>query len=154
MTPGQTYMVARMLVGIAMAASALTACAINKEQTSAKGVVEERFAAVRRHDVDAITALYATNAVETSPGFCHERVGQDGVRRTYTELFQAYPDISDDVIVTVVDGDRVAVQFVARSRRPDGTVLFEVPLANFLTVRNGLITRDETYFDTKGRPCS
>jgi ketosteroid isomerase-like protein len=147
-------MVARMLVGIVIAAYTLTACAINKEQTSARAVVEQRFAAVRRHDVDAITLLYAMNAVETSPGFCHERVGQDGVRRTYSELFQAFPDISDEVITTLVDGEHVAVQFVARSRRPDGTVLFEIPLANFLTVQNGRITRDETYFDTRGRPCS
>jgi len=147
-------MFARMIVGIALTAGALTACAAYPERKSAKAVVEQRFAAVRQHDVDAIVMLYASNAVETSPGFCHERLGRDGVRRTYTELFKAYPNITDDVVATLVDGDHVAVQFVARSRKPDGSLLFEVPLANFLTVQHGLITRDETYFDTKGRPCS
>jgi ketosteroid isomerase-like protein len=147
-------MFARMIVGTVMAAGALTACATDNGRASAKAVVEQRFDAVRRHDVDAIVTLYAMNAVETSPAFCHDRLGSEGVRRTYTELFQTYPDISDDVTAILVDGDRVAVQFVARSRRPDGTFLFEVPLANFLTVRHGLITRDETYFDTKGRPCN
>ena len=34
----------------------------------AKTVVEKRFAAVRRHDIEAIVALYAPDAVETSPG--------------------------------------------------------------------------------------
>lgn len=57
------------------------------------------------------------------------------------------------MIAYVVDGNHVAVQFIARSRKPDGTLAFEVPLANFLTVEHGLITRDDTYFDTKGRPC-
>jgi steroid delta-isomerase-like uncharacterized protein len=122
-------------------------------QASAKAVVEKRFAAVRRHDVEAIVALYAKDAVETSPAFCRDRTGPEGARQTYAELFQAFPDITDDVVAYVVDGDRVAVQFVARSRRADGTFAFEVPLANFLTVRNGRIARDETYFDTKGRPC-
>ena len=121
---------------------------------SPKSVVEQRFAAVRRHDIEAIVALYAAAAVETSPGFCRDRTGPAGARQTYTELFAAFPNITDDVIATVVDGTHVAVQFVARSKKPDGTVAFEVPLANFLTVEHGRITRDETYFDTRGRPCN
>src|SRR5690349_12299259 len=85
---------------------------------SAKAVVEKRFAAVRRHDLEAIVALYAKDAVETSPAFCHDRTGPEGARQTYAELFQAFPNITDDVVAYVVDGDRVAVQFVARSLKP------------------------------------
>lgn len=123
-------------------------------EASPKTVVEDRFAAVRRHDVEAIVALYAQEAVETSPAFCAERSGPDGARRTYTELFQAFPAITDDVTSMVVEGERVAVQFVARSKKADGSYAFEVPLANFLVVRRGRIVRDDTYFDTRGRPCS
>ena len=120
----------------------------------AKTVVEKRFAAVRRHDIEAIVALYAPDAVETSPGFCHDRIGPAGARQTYADLFTNYPGITDDVVIMVSEGNHVAVQFFARSRKPDGGLLFEVPLANFLTVEHGRITRDETYFDAKGRPCS
>jgi ketosteroid isomerase-like protein len=123
-------------------------------EPSPKTVVEARFAAVRRHDVEAIVALYANDAEETSPAFCAQRIGPEGARRTYTELFQAFPDISDDVTSMVVEGDRVAVQFIARSKKADGSYAFEVPLANFLVVRHGRIVRDDTYFDTRGRPCS
>ena len=123
-------------------------------EPSPRTVVENRFAAVRRHDVEAIVALYANDAVETSPAFCTERSGPEGVRRTYTELFQAFPAISDDVTSIVVEGERVAVQFTARSKKADGSYAFEVPLANFLVVRHGRIVRDDTYFDTHGRPCS
>lgn len=121
---------------------------------SAKAVVDKRIAAVMRHDLEAIVALYAPDAVETSPGFCTERRGPEGARRTYGELFKAYPNITDDVIGYVVEGNQVAVQFVARVRKPDGSFAFEIPIANFLTVEHGRITRDVTYFDTKGRPCS
>ena len=121
---------------------------------SPKSVVEQRFAAVRRHDVDAIAALYAESAVETSPGFCQDRTGSAGARQTYTELFKSFPNITDEIVAIVVDGKHVAVQFTASSKKPDGTVAFAVPLANFITVEHGRITRDETYFDTKGRPCT
>ena len=123
-------------------------------ELSAKAIVEKRIAAVARHDLEAIVALYSPDAVETSPGFCANRTGTEGVRRTYGELFQTYPNITDDVVAYVVDGHHVAVQFVARVRKADGSLVFEVPIANFLTVEHGRITRDDTYFDTRGRPCT
>jgi len=133
---------------------ALSVAPCMAREPSPKTVVEDRFAAVRRHDVEAIVALYAHDAVETSPAFCVERGGPEGARRTYTELFQAFPAITDDVTSMVVEGERVAVQFIARSKKADGSYAFEVPLANFLVVRHGRIVRDDTYFDTRGRPCS
>lgn len=127
---------------------------VSASELSARIVVEKRFAAFMRHDLDAIVALYAPDAVEISPGFCTDRIGPEGARKTYEDLFLAFPNITDDVTAYVVDGNRVAVQFLARSQKPDGSYAFEIRLANFLTVDNGLITRDETYFDTQGRPCS
>jgi len=140
------------LLTVAIGAIAADGTAVSAE-ASAKAVVEARFAAVRRHDVEAIVALYAKDAIETSPAFCHDRSGPEGARKTYSDLFTSFPNITDDVVAYVVDGDRVAVQFVARSKKTDGTLAFEVPLANFLIVKHGRITRDDTYFDTKGRPC-
>jgi len=133
---------------------AISAVPCMAREPSPKTVVENRFAAVRHHDIEAIAALYANDAAETSPAFCTERSGPEGARRTYTELFQAFPAITDDVTSIVVEGERVAVQFIARSKNADGSYAFQVPLANFLVVRHGRIVRDDTYFDTRGRPCS
>ncbi len=127
---------------------------VQASEPSARTIVEKRIAAVARHDLEAIVALYAPDAVETSPGFCANRSGVDGARRTYGDLFQMYPNITDDVVGYVVDGHHVAVQFIARVRKADGSLAFEVPIANFLTVEHGRITRDDTYFDAKGRPCT
>ena len=140
-------------IGVALAICWSSVVADVHASDSPKSVVEQRFAAVRRHDVEAIVALYADDAVETSPGFCHDRTGPAGARQTYSELFASFPNITDDVVAILVDGKHVAVQFMARSRKLDGTVAFEVPLANFITVEHGHITRDDTYFDSKGRPC-
>ena len=145
----------KVWTAMSLAILAAAACStMPASEPSARTIVERRIAAVARHDLDAVVALYSPDALETSPGFCSNRTGTDGVRRTYGELFQAYPNISDDVVAYVVDGNHVAVQFVARVRKPDGSLVFEVPIANFLTVEHGRITRDDTYFDTKGRPCT
>ena len=145
----QVTAVGLFVLGGAAAPACAQAAAI-----SARAVVEKRIAAVMRHDLEAIVALYAPDAVETSPGFCVDRHGPEGARKTYGDLFQAYPNITDDVVGYVVEGNQVAVQFVARVRKPDGSFAFEIPIANFLTVEHGRIMRDVTYFDTKGRPCT
>lgn len=139
---------------LAICAVVTSSDAVQKTEESARMVVEKRFAAVKRHDVDAVVALYARDAVETSPGFCADRFGPEGARRTYSDLFHAHPTISADATAYVVEGNRAAVQFFARTRKPDGTVAWELRLANFLTVEHGQIVRDDTYFDTKGLPCS
>jgi hypothetical protein len=56
--------------------------------------VRAKFAAVNRHSVEDIVALYAADAELTAPDFCSPRHGHDDVRRTYQALFSAYPDIS------------------------------------------------------------
>ena len=123
-------------------------------QESPEAVVKRRFEATANRNLDAVAALYAADAIETSPAFCAPRQGSVGARKTYGDLFRDAPGIENEVTNFVVDGNRVAVQFIARVRKPDGSIAFEVPLANFLTIERGRIVRDDTYFDTKGRPCS
>lgn len=136
---------------------ALTACASMPAapaatDATAKSVFDARFATFNRHDLDAIVALYAPDAVLTSPGFCQARIGLAGARQAYGALFQAVPDIADEVTTVVLDRDHIAVEFIARSTRPGAA--FSVRIANFLTLDHGLIKRDDAYYDAKGRPCN
>jgi ketosteroid isomerase-like protein len=127
-------------------------CATPVTHSSAKSVVQAKFAAVNRHALEDIVALYSADAAVTAPDFCTPRHGRDDVRRTYQALFSAFSDISADVQEYVEQGDRVAVRFVVRSSLPGRS--FEVPIMNFFTVRNGVIVSDEGMFDTRGRKCS
>jgi ketosteroid isomerase-like protein len=127
-------------------------CATTLPPASAKSVVQAKFAAVNRHSLEDIVALYAVDAAVTAPDFCSPRHGRDDVRRTYQALFSAYPDISVEVQEYVAEGDRVAVRFVVRSNLPDRS--FAVPIMNFFSVRNGVIVSDDGLFDTRGRKCS
>lgn len=137
---------------VATIASTQPSAAPAAADATAKSVFEARFATFNRHDLDAIVALYAPDAVLTSPGFCQDRVGLAGARQAYGALFQGVPDITDEVTAVLIDPDHIAVQFVARSTRPGAA--FSVRIANFLTLDHGLIKRDDAYYDAKGRPCS
>jgi len=114
-----------------------------------RSIVEELFRAFNRHDVPALQALYAPDARLTSSDFCKPRTGAD-VTRTYAALFREFPDIRDEAISIVVDGDQAAVRFMTSSGIK-GNVYFE--LMTFFRFRNGRIVEDATIFDTKGRPC-
>jgi ketosteroid isomerase-like protein len=142
------------LMGLAciFAVAAAPALGATVSTKLAERLVEARFDTFNRHDLNGLVALYAPDAVLTSPGFCQDRIGLAGARRAYGELFQAVPDIQDQVLVVVIDDHHIAVQFIARSTRPGAA--FEVRIANFLTVEHGLITRDDAIYDAKGRPCA
>jgi ketosteroid isomerase-like protein len=124
----------------------------NGVESPAQAVVRRLFSAFNRHDLDAIAHLYAGDAVLDSTDFCAKRLGPEAVRRTYSELFRLFPDITDRVVASVASEDRVAVQFVSHSQGFMPTQ--EIRLATFFTIRNGLILTDETYFDAQGRPCT
>lgn len=117
---------------------------------SPRAIVDELFRAFNRHDVVALQALYTSDARLTSSDFCKARTGAD-VTRTYAALFRAVPDIRDDVISMVIDGDQVTVRFMTSSVTEGNEFHFE--LMTFFRFRDGRIVEDDTIFDTKGRPC-
>jgi ketosteroid isomerase-like protein len=119
---------------------------------SPRAVVEAKFAAVNHHVVADVVRHYAPDARITSSGFCAPRQGKAEVQRTYQALIGTFPDIVAEVKEYVVEGDRVAVIFVTRVQVQGKT--FEVPIANFFTVKDGLITRDDGVYDAGGRPCA
>jgi ketosteroid isomerase-like protein len=113
-----------------------------------EAVVQAMFAAFNRHDAAAMKLMYSEDARLTSSDFCHAR-GRSDVTRTYEALFQAFPDIHDDVATIVTQGDRVAVRFTASSKRGG----MSMTIHTFLRVRDGRIVEDDSVFDAGGRAC-
>lgn len=104
------------------------------------------FDAFNRRDLAAMEALYARDAVLTSSDFCAPR-GRADIRRTFQVLFDAFPDVRDEIGKVVAEDGLVAVQFTAKASG------LELPIVTIFTIRDGLIVRDETVFDTGGAPC-
>lgn len=119
---------------------------------SARAVIEAKFAAVNRHAIAEIAALYAPDAVITASDFCKPRTGRADVERTYKGIFGFLPDAVADMQEYVVEGDRVAVRYVVRGHVQGREV--GIKILNFFTVRDGLIVRDDGVFDNGGRACS
>jgi ketosteroid isomerase-like protein len=130
----------------------IAAPATARTPISPRDVVEAKFAAVSRHSLADVVALYAPDATVTASDFCKPREGRAEVERTYKAIFAAVPDATVDVREYVVQGDRVAVRFSLRSQLPGRS--FELQLMDFFTVRDGLIVRDDGMFDNRGRPCT
>ena len=117
---------------------------------SPRTTVEAMFAAFNRHDAVAMASLYSADAMLNSSDFCAPRKGTAEVERTYATLFEAFPDIRDEGMSYVIEGERVAVQFVARSAKGH----MNLPIGGFLVVHNGLIVSDAAYFNAGAAPCS
>jgi ketosteroid isomerase-like protein len=145
------------MIGTRMCAAAVcvlcSACAIaTPRMPPPTAVVAAKFAAVNRHSIADIVQLYSPDADVNASDFCAPRHGRAEVARTYQALFSAVPDVVVDVDAYFVQGDQVIVRMTVRSRVPGQS--FDIPIANFFLVRNGLIERDEGYFDNHGRTCS
>jgi ketosteroid isomerase-like protein len=138
-------------VGCAAVFALLAGCASLEQKNAAKAVVEAKFAAVNRHSVDDIEKLYAPFASITAPNFCTPRHGREDVRRIYQDLFTSFPDIHAEMQEYLVQGDRVAVRYLVHLGAAAGG--FTVPISNWFTVRDGLITTDDGMFDNGGRKC-
>lgn len=79
-------------------------------------------AATNAHDLDALVDCFATDYVNQTPthperGF----TGADQVRRNWTQIFAAVPDVHAEVIRSAVDGETVWAEMEHRGTRPDGS---------------------------------
>ncbi|HEY0626998.1 MAG TPA: nuclear transport factor 2 family protein [Allosphingosinicella sp.] len=128
----------------------LTAAAVAAASPSPKQVLQDVFAAFNRHDAAAVASYYADDAVIISPDFCGEKIGPAFVRENYAGYFGAFPDAHDQVLSMIEQGDTVAVEFVFTGTA--GGQKVRTPISSFVTVKNGKIVRDVTYFDVQPTP--
>jgi len=109
----------------------------------------DRFlAAWTSQEVDRVLEIYSPELVYVDPNTRGAVEGRDGMRRYLNKLFaawtmtwtlrEAYPDGS---------GDNVAVLWHATFQRAEGGPLVEADGMDLVVVRDGLILRNEVYFD-------
>jgi ketosteroid isomerase-like protein len=111
-------------------------------------VVKGMFDAFNRHDWKAMAEHYADPASFLDPSLGSSYVNQSRkeIEEKYAGLHRMFADIHDEVIAMYPSGDKVIVEFVSTGTGPD-SVAFSLPIATVLTIENGLITKDATYYD-------
>jgi ketosteroid isomerase-like protein len=138
-------------------AFAIFLCSCNNQNKTEKTMnkndneklVQQYFEHFNNHDFVKMANMYAETTDFKDPS-----LGQGIVKQTrqqtiekYTELAKVFPDLHDQVIQTYLSGDNhIIVEFVSSGTGPD-KVKFELPICTILTIENGLITKDFTYFD-------
>ncbi|MEJ8801869.1 nuclear transport factor 2 family protein [Pontibacter sp. H249] len=120
-------------------------------------VMQQMFEAFNKHDLEAMAALYADDAVFTSPEMIEPKKGKAAVAEIYGPLFEMAPDVQDEVKHYIYNGkDEIAVEFLSK-----GTVEnigpndpphmkgkeFELKIFCRLKVKDGKIIEDVTYYD-------
>lgn len=116
-----------------------------------EGVARLMFERFNQHDWEGMAALYTDTAEFKDPSF-----GKGIVKQTRAETVKKYKDLNamftnfrDSVTAMYPSGDKhVTVEFISKGTAPDGTV-FELPICTILTVENGFITKDFTYYDNQ-----
>lgn len=114
-----------------------------------EGVARLMFERFNQHDWKGMAALYTDTAEFKDPSF-----GKGIVKQTRAETVKKYKDLNamftnfrDSVTAMYPSGDKhVTVEFISKGTAPDGTV-FELPICTILTIENGFITKDFTYYD-------
>jgi ketosteroid isomerase-like protein len=106
------------------------------------------FEAFNRHAWNEMTALYAENASFLDPSYGKEYVtkSRKETAEKYAGMQTMFPDMHDEVTGIYSSGDVVTVEFVATGSMND-SVHFKLPIVSVLTMRDGLVIRDATYYD-------
>ncbi len=111
-------------------------------------VVQQMFDAFNAHDWARMYSFYDPLARYLDPAF-----GLDYVTKTeneivgkYTGMQKFFPDIRDSLTGVYPSGDKVIVEFISMGKAADGTS-FKLPIVSVLTLRDGKIITDATYYD-------
>lgn len=124
--------------------------AAHADTVETRAIIEAVFEAFNRHDLDGVVALYHPDAKLVTPGFPEPRYGLEVIRATYKDHFDNIPGVYDEVTRIVAEGDRAAVEFTASWDQPtenDPEAKGTLRISTFITITDGLISADVTYYD-------
>lgn len=129
---------------------ALVACTTSSNRQEEKNIahVKSMIDAFNRHNWKAMAEHYADSALFLDPSFGIEYVVQtrEEMALKYADMEQLFPDIHDEVLSLVAQGDKVAVEFISTGSSGDSLSL-KLPIGCVLTLRNNLIVKDATYYN-------
>jgi ketosteroid isomerase-like protein len=78
--------------------------------------------ATNAHDIDAMLACFAPDYRSETPVHpARSFTGREQVRRTWTQILAAIPDVTVEVLASATSGDTVWTEWEHRGTRPDGS---------------------------------
>ncbi len=131
----------------------IVSCNNQKKQsmnsTENEKLVKTYFEHFNNHEWEKMANMYVEISEFKDPSFGKGIVKQNRkeIIEKYSELNKIFPDLHDKVIQTYPSGENhIIVEFVSSGTASDNSK-FELPICTILTIENGMITKDFTYFD-------
>jgi ketosteroid isomerase-like protein len=126
----------------------LGSCAKRDPGATNMMLANKMFDAFNRHDWEGMANCYSDSAAFLDPSFGTEYVTKTRYETVakYNEITKVFPDLHDEVTAMYSSGDKVIAEFVATGSMSD-SVRFKIPIAIVLTIKDGMIVKDATYYD-------
>ena len=111
-------------------------------------IAQDLFEAFNKHDWVAMAGFYSNPAQMLDPAY-----GPDYIEKKHEEIIAKYAameaecqDIRDEIVGIHASKNVVTIEFVSTGTNPDGTI-WKLPICTVLTIQDGKIIRDATYYD-------
>lgn len=113
-------------------------------------VANAMFDAFNKHEWEAMAGYYAEPASFLDPSFGSTYVNKSRaeVAAKYKSMEDLFPDIHDEVVGVYPSADKVVVEFISSGKASD-SLSFTLPIITVLTIKDGLIVKDATYYDNQ-----
>ncbi len=120
----------------------------------ARALLSEWIEAFQACDVERVVNCYAEDAVNFQIAAGEPSVGRERIAADTQQFFSGFPDAWSRVENLMADGDRAAWEWIGGgtflgefySNQPTGKE-FEIRGCGFFTFRNGLIVKQQGYWD-------
>ncbi len=123
---------------------------IKGDESKNVAIANAMFDAFNKHQWEAMAGYYAEPASFLDPSFGLEYVNKSRaeVAEKYRGMEDVFPDIHDELTGIYPHEDKVIVEFVSTGKASD-SVSFSLPIITVLTIKDGLIVKDATYYDNQ-----
>lgn len=116
-------------------------------------IAKKSFEAFNNHNWEKQAGYFSDSCKFLDPSYGKEYkiVNRKAKIEKYSNMEKMSPDIKDEVTSIFGAGDKVVIQFVSSgtAKTEKGEYKWSVPICCVFTIENGLIVKDETYYDRK-----
>lgn len=130
----------------------LIACNVPKQQNNSQlneQLITQYYQHFNNHDWVKMANMYADTTEFKDPSLGQEIVTQtkEQTIKKYSELNTVFPNIKDEVVnIYPSDSNHIIVEFISTGTAADKST-FKLPICTIFTIKNGIITKDFTYYD-------
>jgi ketosteroid isomerase-like protein len=122
----------------------------NADEQTNVAIANAMFDAFNNHQWEAMAGYYAEPASFLDPSFGSAYVTKSRaeVVAKYKAMEDLFPDIHDELTGVYPSSDKVTVEFISSGKASD-SLSFTLPIITVLTIKDGLIVKDATYYDNQ-----